>query len=122
MTKRQFLTFDQIVSARDLTVKKVDVPEWGGPVYLRELNGRMRNRFAEVAGQAEGDIAKQAEFQYELLASCLCDPDGGPLLEDLARAQELREKNARVTDRLLSEIMEMNGLTAAAREASRKNS
>lgn len=115
------LTFDDILAAQDLKVKELEVPEWGGSVWIREFNGLTRNEFADRFKRAESDQKQLLSLQYDLIASCLCNEDGALLAPDKKLAQKLAEKNARVTDRILREIMALNALSSTAIEDAAKN-
>ena len=49
---KKFLTRNEILAVDDLQTQKVDVPEWGGSVYVRGLTGSERDAL-------EASIVKQ---------------------------------------------------------------
>jgi hypothetical protein len=72
------LTRDQILAAMDQQIEPVDVPEWGGTVYVRNLTGKARDqfeasRFRMVNGKAE---LVHANTRAALLAVSICDAQG----------------------------------------------
>lgn len=85
-SKPKALTLEQIAATRDCEVLGVDVPEWGGTIYLRVLPAdeglELSNRAAALPKE------EQAEAMYIMLARCLCDEEGTPLVRD--QTQEAR--------------------------------
>lgn len=101
---------DQIVAAQDRPERKpirVDVPEWGFPVYLRRLT------VADQVALAENVPA--AEMPVQVLLHCLVDADGERALTD-DDAALLSGEDFPVVLRLFSEAAKLNGLTTAELE------
>lgn len=72
------LTKEQILSADDKTREKIDVPLWGGEVYVQSIGGGDRELFElefSVAA-AKGLPFEKANVRARFLAACLCDQDG----------------------------------------------
>lgn len=99
------LTREQILECRDLVEpQEVPVPEWGGSVFLRPMNGTAKERW-EVEHVRSGD----KDVRARLLAHTVCD-EGGQLLfkpEDIAR---LSGKSAAPLQRLFNAAMKMNAI------------
>lgn len=102
------LTKIAILSADDLHKELVEVPEWGGEVYIRTMTGTERDAF-EVALLADGQTGA-ANVRAKLLARCLCDADGGRLFDDRDIAA-LGKKSASALDRCFSVAQRLNGFT-----------
>ena len=109
------LTKEAILAAKDLRCVDVDVPEWGGSVRLRPMNGADRER---LQGYAKNDLNK---FAVRLLSECVVSEDGQKVFthEDI---DSLLSKNGAVIDRLALKCMELNGLAADSVEKAEKNS
>jgi hypothetical protein len=109
------LTRDQILAAEDLPRKLVEVPEWGGSVYVRHLTAQERVEWASQADAPKGHTIAS------LLVLCLVDADGHHVFtkDDIPK---LLEKNGVVVDRLAGEVIELNGLRARDEERILKNS
>ena len=88
------LSRDAIKKAQDWKLEKVEVPEWGGDVYLRTLSGTERDLFED--GYAD---QKMKNFRARFLALSLCDDNGERLYGD-DEAAELGTKSSVVLNRL----------------------
>lgn len=108
------LSKDQIRAADDRRLTEVEVPEWGGSVFVRTLPLSERLDLS-AAAKRDGDLT------IDLVVLCACDPDGGRLFatED---ADWLAGKNGEVLQRIALVAIEVNGLTAKATEDAAKNS
>jgi len=106
---KKVLTAEAILSADDKRIVSVEVPEWGGIVYLRTITGRERDEFESAALDASkrGDLRGLRAF---LLALCICNEDGERIFKD-DDAPKLAQKNAAVLDRLFTRAQELNALT-----------
>lgn len=114
---------DAILAADDLKLEEVEVPEWGGCVYVRTLPGAERDEFDQAIYDArgKGDAVDVRGVKVRLLVAALCDADGLPVFgpED---AEALNAKSSRVLDRLFDVAQTLNGLTADDVEELAKNS
>lgn len=96
-----------ILAAVDLKPVPVEVPEWGGVVYIRPLTGAERGTLEAEA------LANKAEhlatLRQRLAVRCLCDADGRRLFAD-SDAPALAAKSAAALDRVLAAITKANAL------------
>lgn len=103
------LTRDQILAVNDLKpfVEAVDVPEWGGTVYVRVMTGGERDAF-------EGKFTRDKHNNLRaFLAVCtVCDANGVSLFksEDVAA---LGEKSSAALDRVFDVALRLNRLRAS---------
>ena len=112
------LTKDQILSADDLGLLKVSVPEWGGDVYIRVMTVGERDAYErEWVGKRETGIEN---FRSKFLARCLCDETGKRLFTD-EEIVLLATKNARICSTLWSKAMKHNAITNEDVEELAKN-
>lgn len=93
----------------------VDVPEWGGTVYVRAMTGYERDAF-ELAMLGPDGKADKRNFRGRLAAACLCDTNGHALFEP-RQAAELGATHAAALSRVFDVAAELNGFTAADQEA-----
>lgn len=106
-----------ILSADDLPREEVEVPEWGGTVYVRALSGDERDRWeaSMIDVQREGDktkaIPKFDHIRSSLCARTICDEQGKRLFTD-ADVEELGAKSAAALDRVYSVAERLSGLSA----------
>ena len=100
------LTRDAILFAPDLTLEPIEVPEWGGTVHLRVMNGATMLKLSELP---------KADFTGALLVHTLCDADGKLLFapEDV---EQVMNKNHAVLQRLIVAAIRINSLDPAAAE------
>lgn len=118
------LTREQILGARDFTIESMEVPEWGGTVYLRSLKGKGRDAFEGSRVRITDD--KKVEMIHDntrarLLSMTLCDEQGNLIFTE-EDVETLGEKNAAVLDKLFDVAQRMSGLRPADVEAKLKNS
>ncbi len=120
------LTKEQILAVQDVKPVAVEVPEWGGTVYVRPMSAGERDRWeGELLDRSEmrkESIAKAVEdLRAVFLAKCLCDQDGTLLFgsEDL---KALSGKSYRAVDRVYEAAQTINGLSEADVEDLEKNS
>ncbi len=109
------LTKDEIGRRDDMKLEKVDVPEWGGEVYIRTIMGNERDMLD--ASYRDNKVGYRGLFA----ATVLCDEKGVRLFSDIERMQ-LGSKNARALDRILEAGMRLNGMTEDAITDVEKNS
>lgn len=103
------LSLDDILTAQDLPIVEVEIPEWGGTVGIRPINGSQLDSLMVLSQQSATDPKKLLQFQKFLLIYCLVDDEGKPLLTDKTYAQ-LSVKNGAVINRLVSKCQEVCGL------------
>lgn len=116
------LTRDAILAADDLTLEPLEVPEWGGTVYVRGLCGRDRDSYelrlavARQRGQVE-DFPMRAEIAVR----CLVDSAGNRLFGP-GDVSALAEKSADVLDRVYDKAARLSGMEPEAVEEEGKGS
>jgi L-asparaginase II len=113
------LTRDAILAAADLSVQAVAVPEWGGSVHIRVMNGGERGEFeAAAVATKKDDAAGIARLRVLMVALTLCDAGGTRLFtsspEDLAL---LNGKSGEALDRVARAAMTLNQAGADGLEA-----
>jgi hypothetical protein len=112
------LTRDAILTVADLPRQTVEVPEWGGSVSIRAMNGVERGEFEAVAaGTKRDDPLGVARLRTVLVALTLCGPDGERLFTtsdaDLAL---LGAKSGAVLDRIALAAVELSDVQGKAAE------
>lgn len=117
------VTAADILGAEDRRIQRVEVPEWGGHVYVRSLSGMEKELFSEAVnvvrhGKTEvNDVGLRARY----LAVALCDEHKQPLFT-LDQVEALNTRNTVVLDRVWKAALELNAGTEERREALAKNS
>lgn len=122
------LTAAEILAIDDRPLREVEVPEWGGVVYLRQMSAGERDRYdARLYFQPDGTPLPKARMRESLydakalaVALCACDADGKRLFsEDQVAA--LAAKSNTAIERLWEVIDPANKLSAAALEGTEGN-
>ncbi len=108
----RILSAEQILKANDKEGPvQVDVPEWGGVLFIRVMPGHDRDRYELIA--EEGIKNKtQANIRATLLSYTLCDASGKLLFGHNAITQ-LGAKSSIVIDRLFIIAKKHNKLADA---------
>lgn len=109
-----FLSRDAILGAKDLEVRIVAVPEWGGSVRVQGLTGAQRARINATTVAAKGQsvelrVDALTDLQLRMVGMALVDENGVRLFSD-ADVKDLGRKNAGVIERLYNIVAEMSGL------------
>lgn len=112
------LSRDQILASNDFGMEKVNVPEWGGEVYIRVMSVGERDAYENEWVQNRGKGVES--FRSKFLARCLCDEKGERLFSD-ADIQLLEKKSAKVMCRLWDKAMAHNSLASSDVEELAKN-
>lgn len=99
------------IAARRQLVEPIEVPEWGGAVFIRHLSAA---ELEETGFLDEG--SNGAEMPVRILAACLADETGSPLFaqED---AKVLADAEFAVILRVFAEAARINGLSSEELEA-----
>lgn len=105
------LSRDQILEAKDLETREVDVPEWGGTVLVRALSGTDRDAYEASLVQIRGkqQVPNLANIRAKLVARAVVDEDGNRLFTD-ADIKALGQKSAAALGRVFTVAAEMSGL------------
>lgn len=116
-------TIDQ---AKDLgELVPVDVPEWGGRVYVRLMTSEERDQFERenlnlksLHEQDEPRVAVMKNLRARLVAKVLCNAKGERLYPDFVEgARRIGARRAAVVNRLFEVASRLNVLTETDVEA-----
>lgn len=115
------LTKEQILSIGP-ALKEVDVPEWGGSVFIRPITLGEQARLADLGIKHEkGSVmARLRNCTLQLIQWVVCDERGQRLFEP-GDLDALLDKGASAFLRLQEEILTTSGLTRESREELEKN-
>ena len=105
------LTREAILAAQDLPSKPVDVPEWGGQVFVRSMTGAERDQYEQAMIASRGPDGKIniANVRARLVAFCAVDENGKRLFAD-ADLEALGAKSAAALDRVFAAASALNGI------------
>ena len=106
------LTKEQIISADDCEKEKVEVPEWGGFVWVYALTARERDEFEETTIEGRGKKTKRnlKNLRARLCARCIRNENGKRLFKG-DEILKLGEKSAKALERVFSVAQRLCGMT-----------
>lgn len=102
------LTADQILKVADAKTYEIEVPEWGGEVYIRVMS--VGERDANELDWLRNKDNGVPNFRSRFLARVLSDKEGKRLFND-DQVKELSKKSGDVMDRLFKLAMRYNSVT-----------
>lgn len=115
------LSGDEILAAEDIQTKAVEVPEWGGTVYVRTLTGVQRMEWSKVIAELN------EEGSQHLLPACavvftLCKADGVSCFDrNLESVKALAAKSGAAILKVFTVADEVNAFTEKAMEELEEN-
>lgn len=106
------LSKKQILEINDIETKDVDVPEWGGKVRVRGLNGAERDEFEQSMVERKGKRyeANLRNARARLVSLAAIDAQGNRLFSD-ADVKALGQKSAHALNRVYEVVRDLSGLT-----------
>jgi len=112
------LSKEQILAADDMGLKEVEVPEWGGNVFVRVMTVGERDSYENewIVNKNKG----VENFRSKFLQRVLCD-EKGELLFTASEIDLLAKKSARVITRIWEAAMKHNALSDGDVEELAKN-
>ena len=115
------LTKQQILSTAP-RLKEVDVPEWGGSVFIRPLTIHEQAKLADLGTKYEKSsvVDRMKNCTLRLVQWSVCDEQGAPLFEG-GDLEPLMSKAASAFLRLQDAILALSGLTEESRKELEKN-
>lgn len=105
------LTKNAILSQSDREIELVEVPEWGGVVFVRSLSGEERDQFeASIIERNGRDVRTNLRnLRARLVVLAACDESGAPIFTP-GDAAALGAKSAAALDRIFSVAQRLSGL------------
>lgn len=105
------LTKDDILQAKDIEKELVEVPEWGGSVYVRGMTGEERDKFEAGIVQMRGkdQTLNMVNIRAKLAGMTICDEEGKRLFSD-AEISKLAGKSAIALQRIFSVARRLSGI------------
>ena len=122
--EKKMLNRNDILSVEDVERIQVEVPEWGGSVYVQSMTAEARGLLEEVmmasmnAGEKE---FSQKDMRSYVVMLCVTDEKGNCLF-NAKDIEALNRKSAAAMDRIFKAASEMNVLNIEASEELAKNS
>jgi len=109
------LTLQEIMAAQDRTPIEIDVPEWGGAVYVVGMSGDDRDRFdsswgAKLSASNEDGPIDMAGLRSLVVSKTLCDADGVLLIQRESEVTQLGRKSSAALDKIFSLACKLSGI------------
>ena len=101
---------DAILNVVDLKPEVVEVPEWGGSLYIRMLTASERDKF-EASCVGTGKKQNLSNIRARLVVLCACDESGERLFTD-GDAEALGRKSAAAVDKVFGACSKLNGFSS----------
>lgn len=116
------LTKDAILSAHDTKLERVDVPEWGGAVYVRVMTGAERDTFEAECSETtrKGVKLKADNIRAKLAVRVVCDEGGKRLFAD-SDVVALGKKSSKALDRIWETANKLSAIREGDLEEVAKN-
>lgn len=116
------ITKEQVLATRP-ALKEVEVPEWGGSVWIRPVSLGEQGKLADAGHKFEkaDPSARLKGTTVKLVIWVVSDESGVPIFSD-TDLPALMNQPASVFLRLQDAILELSGLTEASRAELEKNS
>ncbi len=105
------LSRDSILNAKDGKTEAVDVPEWGGRVFVRVLSGSQRDQLEAYITQKRDKGVDFAGVRALLVQLAACDEKGKPLF-GVADLPAIGELSSLALQRVFDAASKLNGMTA----------
>ena len=105
----RILSVEDILTAKDLPTRTVPVPEWGGAVVIRGFSKGVELDIREQSGGA--DNFDSSRFELLLFVYGVIDPQF-----TVEQVDELKAKSAVPFDRVITEVMDLGGMTKEAKD------
>lgn len=113
------LTAEQITAAKDFRIEPLEMPAWGGTVYVRSLSLRDGRVFQSVsASAAQGTF--NIDDMVKIVAVTLCDADGRRLFSD-DNIEALVEKGLDNIRVVFDKAVQVIGLTKSGVDEEKKD-
>jgi len=113
----KLLSRDEILKASELPTEIVEVPEWGGSVQVRGLNGRQLDTFqiAMIGKDGKADMGRMNNMRASLVSRTVVN-DKGELMFGPDDVQALGELSGAALDRVFEVAQRLSGMKAEVME------
>lgn len=106
------LTRKDILEVIDLPTQEVEVPEWGGSVMVRGLNGTERDQYEQSLLSMNGtSVELNLAGARARLVSLACVDEAGQRLFTAKDIEALGRKSGTALDRVFQVVQKLSGLS-----------
>lgn len=116
------LTRDDILNVKDIQVQEVDVPEWGGTVFVKGMTAKERDKFEAsiIIHAGKTQRVNMNNIRAKLCSATICDEQGEPMFTE-KDIDALAQKSASAMQRVFAVAQTLSGITEADTEDLLKN-
>ena len=112
--RMKMLTRDQILNAQDIKTEEVDVPEWGGAVTVKAMDGLERDRFEMSIRDGTENV------RSKMAVMTIVDESGKPMFT-AGDLDALGKKSGSALGRVFDVASRLAGFTKDEQEKLEKN-
>ncbi len=104
------LNKEQILAMKDVKIEEIEIPEWGGSVFVKAMTGEERDSFElSIVDKKERGKVNLENVRAKLCAMTICDEKGERLFSD-KEIFALSKKSALALSRIFALAQKLNGL------------
>lgn len=111
-------SIEQRIRSAKMKLEELDVPEWGGTIYVRRLSSGERDVFFAAIDSAKNEDSKTG-VERLIVSLALCDENGKAIFSS---PDELKDLDAIAIDNVSLVAMRINAFTKEAKEDLAKKS
>lgn len=121
--ERKVLTRDAILTAQDIKNEWVDVPEWGGGLFVFGMTAQERDEVeaSMMVGKGEDRTLNMKDLRARMVMLCAKDEEGTRIFTDEKDVDLISKKAASAVDRVFTVAQRLSGMTKTDVEELTKN-
>ena len=104
------LSKQQVLDAHDIKIEEVEVPEWGGSVYIKVMNATQRDEFETFVYKRQ-DQRDLRGMRVLLCKLCICDAEGNRMFESAEDVKALTDKSGSALMVVFQAAQKLNALS-----------
>jgi hypothetical protein len=103
------LTIADVFGVEDKLSESLDIPEWGGRIYVRVMSAKERSEIEDLYIKITDAKKETGKFRKELIRRTWVDKSGNLMIIDDAVATHMMNKSALIIERIFEKACEVNG-------------
>lgn len=107
--ERKDLSIADILGKEDKVSERLDIPEWGGCIYVRVMSAKERSEIEDLFMRIHESKKDTGKFRSELIRRTWVDCNGALMITDEAIATHMMGKNALAIEKIFEKACEVNG-------------
>ena len=105
-----FLSADDILSANDIKLVRVDVPEWGGAIYIRPITISQMEKIEQMLAPDQNKKRRKITYLREtMLVMSIVNPNTLAPIFTRKDMPKLAMKSAAATERVFDQCLKLSG-------------